>query len=107
MRCIIAFMSMKKLIILTFCFCLLFINNVSAQSRAGSISGIVTDYDGAAVTNAQVIIKSETDKTIKTTVSNESGEYKISMLTPGIYEILVKSASGLTYKRRGLLIEAG
>ncbi len=99
-------MSVKKLLIITFGIFLLFINNVSAQ-RTGSISGIVTDYDGAAVTNAQVIVKSETDRTIKTTVSNESGEYKISMLAPGLYEILVKSASGLTYKRRGLTIEAG
>jgi len=99
-------MNVKKLFIITFCVCFLFINNISAQ-RTGSIGGIVTDYDGATVTNAQVIVKSETDKTIKTTVSNASGEYKISMLTPGLYEILVKSATGLSYKRRGLNIEAG
>ncbi len=99
-------MSVKKLLIITFGIFLLFINNVSAQ-RTGSIGGIVTDYDGAAVTNAQVIVKSETNGIIKTSVSNASGEYKISMLAPGLYEILVKSATGLTYKRRGLTIEAG
>jgi len=100
-------MNVKKLIIITFCICLSFIIDVSAQPRTGSVSGIVTDYDGAVVTNAQVIIKSESDKTIKTTVSNASGEYKISMITPGVYEILVKSAAGLSYKKRGLIIEAG
>ena len=52
-----------------------------------SISGVITDPSGTAVTGAAVTIKSLTNDQSQTTKSDDSGAYSIGSLLPGSYEI--------------------
>ena len=59
---------------------------------AGTVSGVVTDPNGAVVPGATVTItNSETQQTVVTTTSSE-GRYTSPVLTPGTYTVKVDSS---------------
>jgi len=59
---------------------------------AGTVSGVVTDPNGAAVPGATVTItNSETQQSVVTTTSSE-GRYTSPVLTPGTYTVKVDSS---------------
>ncbi|MDQ3750645.1 MAG: TonB-dependent receptor [Acidobacteriota bacterium] len=59
----------------------------SGQTERGSIVGIVTDNNGAAVSNAAVTVTDLGNKTTQTFTTNSEGIYNVPFLTPGNYEI--------------------
>jgi hypothetical protein len=61
----------------------------SAQPATGSISGTVRDSAGAAVTGAQLSIRSLTTDQTQTSATDSAGLYKVQNLTAGSYEITV------------------
>jgi len=65
----------------------------SAQAVYGSISGTVTDSNGAVVPGATVTITSVARKTSDTVTTNESGLYVKERLLPGIYEVKIENPS--------------
>ena len=66
---------------------------VFAQLGTAGISGIVSDTNGAAVTNARVVVKNKaTGQTRETTTSGE-GTYTFQNLTPATYEIRVEATN--------------
>jgi len=62
-----------------------------AQAVYGSISGTVTDPNGAVVGGAKVRITSVDRKTSDTVTANDSGLYVKERLLPGIYEVKIES----------------
>jgi len=60
----------------------------------GDVAGVVTDATGAVVPGASVTIKSSDTNEVRTVVSNESGQYRFSLLKPGEYTLSAAS-SGL------------
>jgi hypothetical protein len=61
-----------------------------AQSNvSGDISGTVTDPSGAAVSNAQVTVTNKETGQVKTTVTGNSGDYRVPLLSPGAYRVLI------------------
>ena len=58
-----------------------------AQAVYGSISGIVTDTQNAAVPGVTVTVTSVDRKTTDSVVTNESGRYLKERLVPGMYEV--------------------
>src|SRR3954454_3967821 len=56
----------------------------------GSISGTITDVNGAAIPGAKVIVTTPTGK--RTETSNEDGIVRVDNLTPGTYTIRVEQA---------------
>src|SRR5690242_12295988 len=59
-----------------------------AQSlTTGDISGTVTDPSGAAIPNANVTLKSLDTGATQATSSNQSGEYRFTLLKPGRYTV--------------------
>jgi hypothetical protein len=58
---------------------------------AGTVSGIITDPNGATVNNATVTITNTTTNQAVTTNSNDEGVYRSPVLTPGNYSISFSS----------------
>src|SRR5512140_3591649 len=81
--------------------------SIFAQSlTTGDIVGTVTDPTGAVVPAANVALKSiETGKSQATT-TNESGEYRFRLLTPGRYSVTV-AQTGFTTITRPVSVNVG
>ena len=57
-----------------------------AQGSRGTISGEVTDQQGAVVAGATVkLFKSDTQQEVRSTTTNESGVYQFLEIEPGTY----------------------
>ncbi|MGA7379260.1 MAG: carboxypeptidase-like regulatory domain-containing protein, partial [Terriglobales bacterium] len=59
-----------------------------AQDTA-SITGTVTDQTGAAIPNAQVTVSNPEHGIKRSTVSNGSGDYLVSAIPPGSYNLSI------------------
>ena len=68
-------------------FALTCLNPARAQSTFGSIVGSAQDASGAAIPEVAVTVTNLDDNTVRTTVSDNSGEYQVLNLRPGKYEI--------------------
>jgi hypothetical protein len=65
----------------------------NAQQTVGSIHGTVRDPQGAVVQNAEVAARNTATNLTRTTTTNESGDYRISDLPPGNYEVKISAAN--------------
>ena len=75
------------------------------QAVYGSISGTVTDSQGAAVPRAKVTI-TDTGKGVSfTTATNESGNYSQTHLIVGVYEVRVELSGFNAYVQRNVSVE--
>lgn len=63
-----------------------------AQTETGQIIGRVTDPSGALVPGANITVRSEGTGATRTATSKEDGNYIVSNLPPGIYEVTVQAA---------------
>src|SRR5215510_3144042 len=68
---------------------------VSAQvTTTGSISGAVTDPNGAVVGNASVTVKNEETSIESTATTSENGTFTVPQLQRGIYRVTVQASTG-------------
>jgi hypothetical protein len=92
-RFAIAPVTLAVALILALPMAIIFPGSLKAQSIiSGDIAGIVTDSSGAAVTGAKVSIKSKSTDATQVTTTNSSGAYRIPLLKPGDYTLVVSSA---------------
>lgn len=79
-----------------------------AQSTTGSVSGVVIDSRGAAVSGARVVILQANRIAIQETVTNARGEFLVRDILTGVYTISVE-IDGLTQPggAQPVRIEAG
>lgn len=68
---------------------------VNAQEFRGSITGTVSDPNGAAVAGATVTLKNVETNITQTVTSNDSGAYTFPLIQPGTYTV---SATGSGFK---------
>src|ERR1700683_4623647 len=69
---------------------LLFIFPVSMMGQTastGALTGTVTDSTGAVVPNATVTVTSVDSGQVRTAMTDSSGSYKFSLLSPGNYQV--------------------
>ena len=69
--------------------------SASAQSNKGTITGTVTDPNGAVVKDAKVTVTNVADGQTREATSSDDGTYSIPALDPGVYRITV-DASGFS-----------
>src|SRR3989454_4958116 len=74
-----------------------------AQDTA-SITGTVTDPSGAAVKGAQVRVSSPEKGIDRTTTTNGEGEYLISALPPGTYDLAISARGFKKYQAKGVIL---
>jgi hypothetical protein len=78
-----------------------------AQSvTSGDISGAVTDPTGAVIPNAKVQVTNPATGESKTVTSNSSGSFRVSLLSPGTYQVTV-TAPGFTTESNVVVVSAG
>src|SRR5438309_2095692 len=85
----------------------LFILVVSASLFAqdtASITGTVTDPSGAAVKGAQVRVSSPEKGSDRTTTTNGEGEYLISALPPGTYDLAISARGFKKDQAKGVIL---
>src|SRR6267154_1417701 len=63
-----------------------------AQAVGATLSGVVTDSSGAAISNAAVSIKKENTGEVREQTTNSDGIYSAPNLIPGPYEVSVTAA---------------
>ena len=68
-----------------------------SQAFTGSISGIVTDGSGAVLPGAAISVTDISKNSTVRTVTNETGFYVISGLTPGVYRVTAEKQGFRTY----------
>ena len=78
-----------------------------AQTTRATISGTVTDENGALVPNAKVTVK-HIDKNIsRETTSDDDGLYRVRELEPGAYEVRVEAQGFASEARGGIGLTVG
>ena len=80
--------------------------NLKAQSLiSGDIVGSVTDQSGAIVPNASITVTSKATGTVQTTKTNSNGSYRVPLLKPGDYTVVV-SAPGFEQASSSVSVNA-
>lgn len=74
---------------------------------SGSISGTVQDSTGAAVPGAKVGLVDEASQEVRESVSNGSGYFTFSGITPGTYTVSAEAKGFKSWKQAGIVIHTG
>jgi hypothetical protein len=86
---------------------LVFVGCLSAPLLAqdtASITGTVTDQTGAAIPNAQVTVSNPEHGIKRVTVSNGSGDYLVSAIPPGSYNLSITAPGFKRYEATGVIL---
>jgi hypothetical protein len=78
---------------------------VSAQTFRGGIQGTVTDSSGAAVVGADVTVTSPDTGLTRTAQTNADGDYQVTELPLGNYNVTVKKTGFKAQTLKGLKVE--
>src|SRR6202030_506688 len=78
-----------------------------AQTVGGTILGIVQDQQGGAIGKAEVSARSLDTGAIRKTISDDNGEYRITSIPAGSYEISVTAPGFKTEVRSGIVVTVG
>ena len=70
-----------------------------AQSTQSSLLGTVTDSSGAPMANATVTIRNEGTNFVREFKTDDAGDYRVSGLEAGFYEVKVAIAGFKTYEQ--------
>src|SRR6266566_3549647 len=76
-----------------------------AQSDRGSMTGVVTDSAGAVVSNAAIQVRNVETGVVYQGASTPTGNYTLSELPTGTYELSVTVAGFKKYLRPGLSLQ--
>lgn len=106
-----SFVSRRTVIVLTlalmmFSPCLRAVFGQS-QSSTASVSGVITDPQGARVTGAAVTFSSKERGITRTFKTDSSGVFTFSLLPPASYDLKVVATGFKTYEQTGVTLEVG
>ena len=79
---------------------------IFAQGALGTITGTVSDPSGAVVGNASIEVKNQATGQIFKTVSTATGNYTVTALPVGAYDLTATVTGFKSYKRTGLDLAA-
>jgi hypothetical protein len=80
--------------------------SLNAQTSRGTVSGLITDEQKAAIPGATVDLTSLATNVTRSTSTNESGLYRFDAVDPGEYKLTVKSAGFRTFVAQQLTVGA-
>src|SRR6478672_4926707 len=78
-----------------------------SQTVSGTILGIVQDQQGGAIAKAEVSARSLDTGAVRKTTSEDNGEYRITSIPAGAYEVSVTAPGFKTEVRSGLAVTVG
>lgn len=85
-------------------FCLL-VGPLFGQVQYGEMTGLVTDPSGAVVPEANVTVSNQQTGVKKTTVTNPDGNYTVTPLIAGFYDVTVSKAGFKTTTKSGVRLD--
>jgi hypothetical protein len=85
---------------------LLAVISLHAQTSRGTVSGLVTDIQRAAIPNATVELTGLATNLTRTTQTNEAGLYRFEAVDPGSYRLAVKATSFRTFVVQNITVNA-
>lgn len=77
---------------------------VNAQESRGSLTGKVSDQNGAVLPGATIVIKNIETNVAATSITNEEGSYTFPLLQPGNYSLSVTATGFAAATREGIQI---
>lgn len=80
--------------------------SVHAQTSLATLRGKITDQQGAVLPGATVTARQTETNTVRTGVSNETGQYYLPSLPAGSYEISIE-LQGFSTSKRALTLRVG
>ena len=86
-------------------FCLCVPRHALAQEARATLSGRVTDPQGAAVPSAIVVVMSNDTGVKRQTQTNAQGNWIVEYLLPGAYQFSVTASGFRTMERRGITLQ--
>ena len=75
-----------------------------SQDPRGSITGTVTDPQGAVIPGARITVTNVETNAVQRTVSNSTGYFEVNLLNPGNYTVAVAVDGFITAVRSGLVL---
>ena len=78
---------------------------VEAQSNYGSVRGRITDVQGAALSGADISLTNLGTKIVRSTLSNQSGDYFFTAVDPGNYTIAVSATGFKRIEQKGVVVD--
>jgi hypothetical protein len=93
---------MIRRVLLLMALCLSIASLALAQEFRGSIAGQVTDPSGAVLPGVQIVATNVATNTSTIAVSDDSGSYKLTYLTPGTYNIVAELPGFKKAERQGV-----
>jgi hypothetical protein len=83
---------------------LLLVSSLIAQVATTSLHGVVSDPAGAVVGGAQMTLANPATGLIRTTMSNERGEYQFLQVPPGTYSLAVAAEGFATVRKDAIVL---
>jgi Carboxypeptidase regulatory-like domain/TonB dependent receptor len=87
--------------------CLLSITSTAQQATTATLSGVVTDPNGAVIAGAQVTATQTGTGTQRQTTTNDTGFYVLTNLLPGEYEVKAQATNFAEALRKSLVLQVG
>ena len=85
---------------------LLAVSSASAQTSRGTVTGTVTDQNGAVVVGATVTITNTATNQTRTTTTNEAGLYRFDAVDLGVYDIAISATGFKPVSIRAVQVQA-
>ena len=95
---------MKSLRLLFPAFCLFLLSSIALSQDTGQLTGTVKDPSGANVPKAQVTVSNPEKGINRVTQTNSEGEYVVSGLSGGSYDLTVNAPGFQTYEAKGIVL---
>jgi hypothetical protein len=89
------------------CFAVLAVPAFGQNTSSGTIAGLVSDSQGAAVPGAELRLTDKATNTLRKFTSNETGRYSIFNLNPGVYDLSVTKPGFAESKLQNQKVEVG
>jgi hypothetical protein len=80
--------------------------SLSAQSTSGSMSGSIQDKNGAAISNARVVVTDQSRQVSFTTTTDGEGRFAFAQLQPARYNVKVESAGFRKFELKDVVLNA-
>src|SRR2546430_149039 len=76
------------------------------QTSKGTVTGVVTDPQGAVISGADVELKNPATNVSRTTTTNDSGLYRFDAVDLGTYDLVIRAKNFKTSTSTGVQISA-
>ena len=76
------------------------------EETAATVTGTVSDANGASVANAAIVVTNNETKAERRVQTNEDGNYVVTPLTPGTYTVTVEQAGFKKFIQTDLVLNA-